>query len=109
MNHEYVGVWRPCGVCGQAIPAKRLEVLPNTRTCVSCQSKLELAAQSIGNFNVDDVRQGEWSFLETKEYRDQLPAGITIEPSLYETISSLKETEVIGGLNEENCKACLRH
>jgi RNA polymerase-binding transcription factor DksA len=30
---------RPCVVCGEQIPPKRLEAMPHTKTCVACSSE----------------------------------------------------------------------
>jgi DnaK suppressor protein len=35
------GVYGICEVCGQAIDPGRLEVMPHTRTCITCQARLE--------------------------------------------------------------------
>jgi len=32
------GMARPCQTCGKPIPAERLEVFPDTRLCMACQS-----------------------------------------------------------------------
>jgi len=33
------GAYGSCSVCGTAIPYERLEAVPATRRCVSCQDK----------------------------------------------------------------------
>lgn len=38
---ESWGMSRPCSECGAPIPAERLELFPDTRLCVTCQSRDE--------------------------------------------------------------------
>ncbi len=40
-NDEDWGMARRCEDCGQAIPRERLELFPQTRLCVACQSRDE--------------------------------------------------------------------
>lgn len=106
---------RSCVVCNEAITPKRLEALPNARACTQCQSKLDRvhsAAPQRISFDpaehkyhnadaervpsvVEKLRQADWSFLEQEQPRDSMPKEK--EPSLFETISALEETEVIRG------------
>ena len=46
-NDEAWDLSRNCEACGRPIPAERLEVFPDTRLCVSCQSGEE-QGQSVG-------------------------------------------------------------
>lgn len=87
---------KACSICGEAIPEKRLQAVPNARTCVACQSKQERIESAAPKRALSGLLQADWSFLEIKEHIDQLPVGITKEPSLYETISQLEETEING-------------
>ena len=37
-----------CDDCGEAIPARRRQALPGTRTCVACQSARDASVRSSG-------------------------------------------------------------
>jgi hypothetical protein len=39
---------RPCQQCGTVIPAERLEVLPETKLCPTCQRRAEEASEETG-------------------------------------------------------------
>lgn len=43
-QHDPFDGSRPCAACGQAIPAERFELFPETTLCVACQSKVDQGA-----------------------------------------------------------------
>jgi DnaK suppressor protein len=50
------GTYGICEICGKAIDPARLEIVPQTTTCVQCQEKLERAAlrRSRTTFRVEE-------------------------------------------------------
>ncbi len=43
-----------CEICGAAIPPKRLEILPNTTTCVKCSETQPYSETDILGFNITE-------------------------------------------------------
>ena len=56
------GTFGVCEDCGERIPAKRLEVLPWARYCVSCQESLENRARELND-------QPQWAFSQGSQPR----------------------------------------
>ena len=52
-----------CKKCGDAIPEGRLEILPNTTTCVNCSST--------SKWYVRSVITGKTTYSETEVIKDQ--------------------------------------
>ena len=52
-----------CKKCGDAIPKGRLEILPNTTTCVNCSST--------SKWYVRSVITGKTTYSETEVIKDQ--------------------------------------
>ena len=68
-----------CIVCGTEIPAKRIEILPNTKTCVNHSTAERFAANVVQHGNIEDdgyqdveVIRNPKAAKELAEYHKQL-------------------------------------
>lgn len=60
---------KPCDECGDPIPPKRLELIPNAELCVKCQSKKDVFKYKMKTVGFDDAptiakNEEDWKLLE---------------------------------------------
>jgi len=71
MYTETLTMAKYCTGCGEQIHPKRVEILPHTKTCVSCSNTGAKRGIPVLNGNVEkDDTWVEMVFLEEDEYRE---------------------------------------
>ena len=57
-----------CEFCGEAIPSERLEILPETTTCVKCSQIQPYSEAEINS--LQNIESDEPTKLDTEEYEE---------------------------------------
>jgi len=71
MYRETLEMEKKCIGCGQLIHPKRIEILPNTKTCAPCSSTGMKRGVPIMHGNVEkDDTWVDMVFMEEEQYRD---------------------------------------
>lgn len=92
-----------CMKCGEEIHPLRLEILPNTRTCVSCSNVNKVAARIITQGQGEDIST-ELEFIEKETFKKitAQERGISFSEPISEDEEDVVENEYLKFQNLSN-------